>query len=171
MPSSYLANIPAVMDVILTRNPKSILDIGCGWGKYGFLIREYLDQWQREIRIDAVECFREYLDRSPAHKIYDRIYQGVFPDVEIPGRFDLTLMTDVLEHFDQEAGAEAVRHALGFSDAVLVCTPLGYEQGAEFGNELEVHRSEWSKGALRSLGHQVEFFEPAMTDSVLAVLS
>lgn len=158
------------MDVILARQPRSVLDIGCGWGKYGFLLREYLDQWERQVTIDAVEGFPGYLDRSPAHKIYDEIHEGGFPDVEVPGHFDLVLMIDVLEHFTPDDGAAAVARALELGDAVVICTPVGYEQGAEFGNDLEIHRSSWTETALKTLGHPVEFHRVATSDSVLAVL-
>jgi ubiquinone/menaquinone biosynthesis C-methylase UbiE len=54
MPTSYLNNIPDIITAIKSQNPKSILDVGCGFGKYGFLIREYLELWSIEHRYKKV---------------------------------------------------------------------------------------------------------------------
>ena len=45
--------ISFVLDAILQLNPSSVLDIGCGSGKYGVLLREYLPK----ARIDGIEGF------------------------------------------------------------------------------------------------------------------
>ena len=68
------------MDCIVTLNPKSVLDVGVGFGKYGVLCREYLELWdgrgeysQFLRRIDGVEVFANYI--TPLHKyVYDKVY-------------------------------------------------------------------------------------------------
>ena len=39
--------ITDIMQLITIANPKSILDIGVGFGKYGYLSREYLEIWTK----------------------------------------------------------------------------------------------------------------------------
>ncbi len=67
MPTSDLHNIAPVISVMSRLNPRSVLDIGCGFGKYGVLLREYLDvahgrvdreTW--EVRLEAIDAFAGY---------------------------------------------------------------------------------------------------------------
>jgi 2-polyprenyl-3-methyl-5-hydroxy-6-metoxy-1,4-benzoquinol methylase len=151
MPSSYPHNIPAIVGTMLRLQPRSLLDVGPGYGKYGFMAREYLDDFRGDMRIEAVEVFPDYLERvgwSP----YDRVHHGSLVDVELPDRYDLVLMIDVLEHFDRADGYDALYRALSAGDAVLVSTPIGYEQGPSHGNVHETHLSEWHPDDLTSHG-------------------
>ena len=151
MPSSYPHNIPAIVQVMLDLRPASMLDIGPGYGKYGFLAREYVDDFRGEMRIDAVEVFPDYLRRvgwSP----YDEVLHVNLLEVDLHRHYDLVLMIDVLEHFDRPDGYDAIYRATSAGDAVLISTPIGYEQGASHGNEHEAHLSEWHPDDLTSHG-------------------
>ena len=51
MPVSSIDKIPAVMSIFkYDRVVKSVLDVGSGFGKYGFLTREYLDIRKKRYR-------------------------------------------------------------------------------------------------------------------------
>ena len=72
MPTSHFYQLNEIVELVTLTNPKSVLDIGIGFGKYGFLLREYLElrdgrnkynDWKR--RIDGIEVFEEYL--TPVH--------------------------------------------------------------------------------------------------------
>jgi hypothetical protein len=43
MPTSHKYQIKEIMELMVLINPKKILDLGIGFGKYGYLAREYLD--------------------------------------------------------------------------------------------------------------------------------
>ncbi|MCK4786738.1 MAG: hypothetical protein KAV87_23470, partial [Desulfobacteraceae bacterium] len=82
MPSSHWYQLNEIMELIILTQPKSILDVGVGFGKYGFLSREYLelfdgrekfDDWKRTI--DGIEIFKDYIT-SLNKMIYDKIYIG-----------------------------------------------------------------------------------------------
>ena len=68
MASSFVEQIPQIIHLITKLNPSKILDVGKGFGKYGFLIHEYVGinntrktvsskslKEMSEIHIDAVE--------------------------------------------------------------------------------------------------------------------
>ena len=66
MASSNYDAIPWVLDAVREFKPQSVLDIGCGAGKYGVLFREYLDicvvgsnREKRSHKIDCVEAFEK----------------------------------------------------------------------------------------------------------------
>jgi hypothetical protein len=50
MPTSDVCNVPSILTVVGNLQPQSILDIGCGFGKYGMLMREYLELWLLKTR-------------------------------------------------------------------------------------------------------------------------
>src|SRR5579872_3797635 len=106
MPTSDLQNITPIISVLHTLAPKSVLDIGCGFGKYGALAREYLDVWhgriqrdQWQTRIEAIEGFAGY--RNPLWDIFDCVHLGDARELLVTlGKFDVILIADVIEHFE-----------------------------------------------------------------------
>lgn len=168
MPSSYVQNVAPIVWECMDLAPQSVLDIGAGYGKYGWLLREYLDGFEGGLRIDAVEFWPDYLTRSGGIEFYDRVFHGAWP-VRVDGPYDLALMVDVLEHFEEAEGREAIRVALEVAGKVLVSTPLGFEQGPVGGNVLEAHRSEWPLEKLRELA-PVHVLPAGAPDSVNVVL-
>lgn len=60
------------MDLVTIMDPRSVLDIGTGFGKYGILCREYLELWDGrqqysdfKRRIDGVEAYSPYNSTTP----------------------------------------------------------------------------------------------------------
>ena len=75
MPTSHWNQINEIIGLVMTVRPKSVLDVGVGFGKYGVLLREYLELWDgREqyddwvCRIDGVEAYHDYT--SPLYAVY-----------------------------------------------------------------------------------------------------
>ncbi|MBN1424050.1 class I SAM-dependent methyltransferase [Candidatus Fermentibacteria bacterium] len=164
MPSSDFSQISAVVELIILCQPMSVLDIGCGFGKYGVLAREYLELWDgRERysawtrRIDAIEAFEPYI--TPLHRfIYDHVYVGdaVNTLMTLDLSYDLVLLVDVLEHLDRTAGALLLRRAAERGRNMLIATPKNPgEQGAAFENPGEAHRSRWTNDDFSGLVNPV----------------
>lgn len=47
MPTSHPNQINEIIQIAELLRPASVLDVGVGYGKYGFLLREYLEANQR----------------------------------------------------------------------------------------------------------------------------
>ena len=153
MPTSHYHQIGKIVELILLLRPRSVLDIGIGYGKYGVLAREFLEFWledkpykERRIRIDGIEGFPEYINGGQRY-YYDEIYIGNALDtVHALGQYDLILIIDVLEHFTEKDGLELLKQCTAKGKHVLISTPLDIgEQGAVFGNEYERHRFQWKR--------------------------
>lgn len=149
MPSSNFAAISPIMSAVMQIKPKSVLDIGCGNGKYGFLIQEYMRYWMgiEEPHIDAIEIFDPYLGIAQS-MIYKKIIQHdalealwQMEDKE----YDLILAVDILEHYEINEGALMLDEMKRVGKNIIVCTPIKVSnQGAAFGNEYETHKSQWT---------------------------
>jgi 2-polyprenyl-3-methyl-5-hydroxy-6-metoxy-1,4-benzoquinol methylase len=176
LPSSQFGQISPLAWLIREVNPQSVLDIGAGFGKYGFLAREYLELWfrttdysKRTRRIDAIEVFGPYV--TPLQRlIYDEIH--VADAVEILPQlatYDLVLLIDVLEHLGKPDGIRLIKAALLKGTFVIVSTPKNpAPQGAHFGNVHEKHTSAWTKRELTAVAPALFLQEP---QSLVALLS
>lgn len=150
MPSSDPITIPKVLKLVSELKPTSILDVGCGNGRYGYLFREILDmnhgRFKRQswkTRIDAVEAEPTYF--SPVHDfIYDNITVGDWMDMDVTVPYDLVFMGDVLEHFVEWQKALMKAKRYGLTTIVVAPNWKGSEeaQGAWRGHEYEAHRVE-----------------------------
>lgn len=130
----------------------AVLDVGCGFGKWGFLIRDTYDVMMAQkfkkpdwkIDITAVEPFPKCITKIQK-EVYNRIItKDIFDIVDQLGHYDLIIMGDVIEHFEKDKAYELVDKLLKHSDNILISTPLGFmPQGAWAGNEKEIHKSGW----------------------------
>lgn len=155
MPSSNPQYISVVVEIIRLINPLKMLDVGSGFGKYGFLAREYLElwdgrekydkrHWQR--KIDGIEVFRDYI--TPVHDfIYDNLYIGDVLDI-LPGlrKYNLILLADIIEHFTMEDGYLLIEQCKKKADNILIVTPKNMSpQKDAFKNPYEEHRYQWNE--------------------------
>ena len=151
MPSSTHVHISKMVDWIVRLQPTSVLDIGVGFGKWGFLAREYTDinahHYKREdwkVRIEGVEAFPEYATPT-YHYVYDQVHYGdlrtVLPNL---GTFDLVIIGDVIEHFDKEVGLDLLQQLREKSRYILLSSPTVFFTQELFENEFEQHRSLWT---------------------------
>lgn len=151
MPSSKLELAPTILNMAYVCNPNRILDVGPGVGKYGLLIREYLNPVDQ---LDAVEAWTPYVRQFPwLEAIYDHVIRADVRDLsnELLAAYDVVLMIDVIEHMEKEAGLRLLGRIPG---RVIVCTPENFFQNPE-ADEIppEKHRSLWS---VADFGERVE---------------
>jgi predicted TPR repeat methyltransferase len=153
MPVSSSVQISDCLEHIIGLNPASVLDIGCGFGLWGFLCREYLDVWNLRVqpeewavRIEGVELWEPYLQPHQRY-LYNKIHVGDVREV-LPslGEYELVIAGDVIEHLDK-ADAEHVVEQLyaKATRALMINIPLtgNWEHGICHGNPGELHRSQW----------------------------
>jgi hypothetical protein len=157
LPFSYFDPIPYVFSLIDYYKPKSILDIGIGFGKYGVLCREILDVYHGRFNkeqwstiIDGIEVFGQY--RNSLWDVYTNIYIGDALDIlsKNSNQYDLIICSDVLEHFDKIEGHRLINLCLEKAKMIIINTPrIFLGQGEVFGNIHETHRSLWKPKDLK----------------------
>lgn len=138
MPTSEHWQIPKIVDVIARAQPRRVLDVGAGYGKYGLLAREY----GGAERVDAVDA------NAPRFPVYDHVYLGdirrldqVLPEPNSP--YDLALFIDVIEHLEKDDGWRVLEDLTHRAKQVLVTTPFGFRRQEIPGMPYETHRSGW----------------------------
>ncbi len=153
MPVSTSVHITHCLRYIITMRPRSILDIGCGFGMWGFLSRMYLDVAEErvqpedwKIHIDGLELFEPYI-QTHQRALYTNILIGdvreLAPKV---GNYELIIAGDVIEHLDKDDGEEVIAQLYDKATrALFVNIPLGegWEHPERHGNPGELHRSQW----------------------------
>lgn len=156
MPTSRPTHLRWLCEWIIENQPKTILDIGSGFGSKGMLFREYTDIWNLRYKrkdwttkIDAIEIFEDYIGELQ-RQIYDTIYQGdalqILENYKKLPDYELIYAGDILEHFTKEEGIKFIKLLRKKGDKVIIVTPIKVsDQGAILGNEHETHKSQWSK--------------------------
>lgn len=154
MASSTIGHVRHVMTHIIMSQPASVLDIGVGFGRWGFLCREMLDafagrvdrsRWR--IRIEGIEIYEKYLQNHQRY-IYDKIHVGNAKDViKTLGRYDIIIIGDMLEHLAKDDAWGLFHAAMERADKALVLNlPIGEGWLREIGsdNKYEDHLSWWT---------------------------
>jgi hypothetical protein len=127
-----------------------VLEIGPGFGKWGFLTREMLDWSDGRLtrdtwtaRIDAVEAHP--YDTPLYAWVYDEVRFADVLDVAGDIRdYDLVIMSDVIEHIEKEPALALLRELVTHNRNVLVSTPLDFFEQHVEENPHEDHVSHWS---------------------------
>jgi len=154
MPTSELYQLNEIMELIVLTNPKKMLDVGVGFGKYGLLSREYLELWDGREKyhdwkrqIDGIEVNSAYI--TPIHDYaYDKLYIGNALDIlpNLKTEYDLILLIDILEHFEYTEGIKILESCRRIGRNMIISTPkhIGSQEDS-FGNPFETHRFQWSR--------------------------
>lgn len=159
MPIGSFVTIPVVAFELSERKPKTVLDLGIGFGMWGAVVREWVDMGVRPYNtiIHGVEAFIDYY--SPLWKLYNKIHHLLIQDFEPTQNYDFIIFADVLEHFSAEQGAmvlEKIKQWLNPGGVLMVATPgLFVPQENVYGNELERHLSLWLPADLQAHGFEI----------------
>lgn len=149
MPFGALSEFANVVFPIIRKRPvASVLDIGIGFGIYGAAVRQWIDHGVHPFKtvIHGIEGFEQY--RNPNWLNYSDVFVMDANEFVAPIKYDVIIMTDVIEHFEKESGHAFIERAktwLNDGGIFIVSTPAVWmDQGAAHGNEFECHRSLWT---------------------------
>lgn len=168
MPTSTYAHIATVARYLERVMPRSVLDVGVGNGKMGFIARDLLDvmlggryhrrDWQ--VRLDGIEAFGDYL-QAHQRALYDDLHVGdAFEVIDTLGSYDLVIVGDVLEHFDRIRAHAFMDKCAGRATWIILNIPLGeaWTQEDIYGNDYERHLSFWTRADFADASTLTDYF-------------
>lgn len=168
MPTGHESTIPITIKLVKELNPKTIIDVGIGFWKYGLLFREYL--WcmngkilpaESELRIMGIEAEPRYIYHQEAW--YDHIYIGdvvtfmlQYQDTPVDelDMVNLVFMADVFEHLTKGDALNVLAFFKERSKAIVIMTPLRFFESHVEGFPTENHRSHWTVQEFNDLGFE-----------------
>lgn len=126
--------------LVIKRDAKSILDVGCGQGMPMKLIRTKM-----EIKYAVgVDLFKPYLDFLKERKLYNKYVLSDVRKMSFQSRsFDVVLSSDLIEHLPKKDSWNLIENMERIAKRqVIVTTSLGYffHQAVD-GNTLQLHQS------------------------------
>ncbi|KKU59361.1 MAG: hypothetical protein UX81_C0010G0024 [Parcubacteria group bacterium GW2011_GWA2_47_12] len=145
MPYSSHVFDNAVAEIVKLVQPRSLLDLGAGAGKYGLMIKE-LDS---SIETVAIEIEKDYIERFNLRSIYKQVWNISIYDLIHPKYFDLNfdvvMIGDVLEHLKKSDGVNLLNFLIYRCRWIIVEFPHRYLQNSVDNYVSEAHISVWTE--------------------------
>lgn len=135
------------------------LDVGCGHGKWGYLLKKYADPSAPPRVIVGVDAFEPHVQALRAENIYDEVRVGNAVALPFEDKsFDTVIACEVLEHLTQAEGLLFIRELKRVArDCFVVSTPAfpclrGGGETLDGFNPHEAHQHIYSYSSFRALG-------------------
>jgi hypothetical protein len=159
MPGSYGIFDDVVTEMIRTINPKKMLDIGTGAGKYGIISSHVAPDCYKI----GVEVEESYIETYKLNEIYDemRIVDARSLMEQHDDYYDLVIIGDCIEHLPKSQGLDLLNFLTYRSQYIIVLAPEFCIQGSVNGVGSESHVSVWSEADFA--WHDAWAFENSMT--------
>jgi len=146
---------------------KSVLDVGCGSGRWGKLLSV------KGFKVTGVDVTLEYLQTASVLGDYEELFKRDFEkdsllDTFKVGVFDTVLCVEVLEHLKKQTGLKLLREMAALGGRVVVTTPCGFYPftGSCYA---DTHKSGWYREDFEALGYKVTVCKGRLYDYFLAV--
>ena len=110
----------------------TILDIGCGFGKYHDLLSPFYKN------IDAIEVCESTINKYGLRQRYRNVMVGEAKNIAY-GDYDVVIMGDVIEHMTVEDARKVIEYACTKAKVVIVVVPWRWEQPGTEENPFDEH--------------------------------
>lgn len=140
-----------VQRIILEEGLKTGLDIGCGAHSLLTKLRPY------GFRSTGIDVSKKMLDEARRVNAHDEYIEGNFLELKDGVKFDVVVLSEVIEHFEREDGERVLDQADRMANRLIyVETPNGFLAQPELdGNPFQRHLSGWSIKDFTDRGYEV----------------
>jgi len=156
-----MSTSPLAFDDLVVSNilGNSFLDVGCGHGKWGYLLKKYRWSSSCPTTVTGIDLFEPHIRALEKEGIYDSVL--VAPAIELPfddKSFDSTIACEVLEHLTQSEGPKLISELKRVSRLSFVVTTPNYPclrgggETLDGYNEYESHKHNFLYHEFRTLG-------------------
>jgi predicted TPR repeat methyltransferase len=136
-----------VLDKILANPDSTVLDVGCGDGKWSWLTGKVKT-------VHGIEAWQNYVIKYDLESKYDKLFVEDVKDFEDFEDYDVVIFGDVLEHLEYEDALVVIDRLKASSVVAYLIIPISLcvQDGAFYGNPYETHRYQWKDEELTALG-------------------
>lgn len=125
-------------DLILNEiplNAKVILDVGAGYGIFGFILKK-----SRDVEVTAIEPFDYDLDHYDFS--YQMTWDKFYNSVKLYGlKYDVLVSTEMIEHLRKPQAVSFLGEVKDRANHIIIATPYNWEQQEHYdGNEFQEHK-------------------------------
>jgi len=144
-----------VLNEIPKQTYKRVLDVGCGRGIWGYLIRS--ERLGETCCIIGVDLFRPYLKHCKKHQVYDDLVMCHASRLPFQKKtFDLVLACELIEHLTKLEGCRFLHQVEEIGERIIMSTPNEFkQQKSESSRPTEVHKSGWRPSDFVNRGYKV----------------
>jgi SAM-dependent methyltransferase len=156
-----MSTSPLAFDALVINNINgySFLDVGCGHGKWGYLLKKYRWSPDRRTTVTGIDLFEPHIRSLEEHHVYDTLMVASATSMPFPDRsFDSAIACEVLEHLPQSEGPKLISELRRVSRlSFVVTTPnfpclRGGGETLDGYNEYESHKHNFLYDEFRKLG-------------------
>ncbi len=145
MPFSSSVFDTHIEEVFRLLNPRTLLDIGSGSGKYGEMMRRAVPTCHTA----AIELEAEYIETYRLRSIYDEVWCMSALDLVTPKyyehAFGTAVIGDTIEHLRKSEGVDLLNFLVYHTEWIIVQFPHQFPQNTWNGFTAEAHISVWSE--------------------------
>ena len=140
-----------LQQLITTYGLKTGLDIGCGGGSPLTSLRN------TGFVSTGIDISTECIESSRQNNTHDEYICGDFRTFQFEQKYDVVVLSHVLEHFSRDEGMDVIRRIETMTNRLIyIETPHGFLEQTDFdGNPFQRHLSGWFPHDFQSRGYTV----------------
>jgi hypothetical protein len=138
-----------IVEEIRRMNEPTVLDVGAGSGKWGYLLTDIAI-------VDAVEAWKPNVQAIP-NGLYRMVYNTDIRCFNFIDHYDVIILGDVLEHLLYDEARELLELMRVGTDTIFLTIPVTecIQDGNVLGNPYETHKYQWSDKEVRAEGFKL----------------
>lgn len=153
--------VPYILPLIEGR---TILDIGCGYGNWGYLIKTaywYTKAGRKRKKANflmGIDICKNYLKFVNYHRVYSETAMCDSRYLPLNDKtFDTVLLLEIIEHLPKSEGYNILKEAERVAKRlVIVSTPSYFiRQETRDGNKFQKHLSKWTVSDFKRAGYTI----------------
>lgn len=145
--STRINRIAVVESLLHGKHFKKVVDLGCGFGDFGHVLREHSDY---VIGIDADPSMISYAtDKNVYNELIVSDAKDFIPDQDT----DLVLAIEIIEHMTKDEGIGLLNNMKNVQN-MIVTTPVKFNENCYFGRKFQEHKSLWTEQDFSNMGFQ-----------------